>query len=87
MARRQRVKSLERKAGTIERPTVYLDLSGLSTGKLSLMDKVKMLRQAREQAGPGGRVEVITFAGDPILEQLHSIEREPETVLHWSDNV
>jgi len=87
MARRQRVRTLERKAGTRERPTVYLDLSGLSTGKLSLLDKVRMLREAREQAGPGGRVEVITFAGDPILDQLPRIEREPETVLHWSDNV
>jgi len=52
---------------------------------LALLDKVRMLREAREKAGPGGRVEILALRADPIWQQLPRIEKEPEHVEHWTD--
>jgi len=87
MSHRTRVEALERQAGDQERPTEYLDLTGFTTGKLTLLDKVRLLREARERVGPDGNVEVIAFADDPIWQQVPRIEREKQVVIHWTDNI
>ena len=59
---------------------VRLDL----TKELSTLDKVRMIRDAQRQVGPGGRVEILAFKDDPIWSHLPRLEKERQ-VNHWTD--
>jgi len=87
MVRKSRVEALERQVGDAERPTEYLDLTGFTTGKISLLDKVRLLREARERVGPDGHVQVMAFVDDPIWDQVPRIERETRVMMHWTDDM